>query len=164
MSVNFFNAICQEPLINAAIFGLCDDENGEKAHTNLFETDKWIAKVNNEHRIDLTFTAIDNCVLKYNEQPTRGRCDCMLTSENHIYFIELKNVRTSGWIPDAIKQLESTVQFFNESHDIRKFRHKKAFACNKKHKKFREIDNELNLRFFKTYKVRLDIQAEIIVI
>jgi len=41
---------------------------------------------------------------------------------------------------------------------------KKAFACNKQHKHFQEIDNELNLRFFKKYKVRIDVQADIIVV
>ena len=63
----------------------------------------------------MTFTAIDKCVLNDDEEPGRGRCDGMLTSDSneHIYFVELKN-EAKGWRTEAIKQLESTVQFFIE--------------------------------------------------
>lgn len=64
----------------------------------------------------------------------------------------------------AIEQLEATIQFFTEANDITTFRHKKAFACNKQHKHFQEIDNELNRRFFRQYKVRIDVQADIIIL
>ncbi len=57
----------------------------------------------------LTFTAIDKCIIKDNEQEGRGRCDCMLTSSDLIYFIELKDER-KAWITDAVCQLESTIK------------------------------------------------------
>jgi hypothetical protein len=50
------------------------------------------------------------------------------------------------------------------NHDLGSFRFKKAFACNKAHKHFQEIDNESNWWFFKTYGFRIDVQAEIIII
>ena len=113
----------------------------------------------------MTFTAIDKCVLKDNEEPDRGRCDGMLTSdsEEHIYFIELKD-QAKNWKQDAINQLESTVKFFIEHDNINVYKHKKAFACNKKQPHFQEIDNTLNLRFFREYGVRIDVQARIIVV
>jgi hypothetical protein len=161
--MDFFETSCQEPPINESLFGLCDDRNGAKAYTNTDDKTKWIATVKNENNITLTFTAIDKCVIKEDEEPDRGRCDGMLTSAEHIYFVELKN-EAKGWINEAIAQLESTIKFFKANHDIGVFKHKKAFACNKKHRRFQEIDNELNLRFFRTYGVRIDIQAEIIVV
>ena len=104
---------------------------------------------------------------KWQEQKSdRGRCDGMLTSasnEEHIIFVELKDERRK-WISGAINQLESTVQFFIEHHDITIFKHKKAYACNKRNRHFQEIYNELNLRFFRTYGVRIDVQATIIVV
>lgn len=133
--MNFFNANCQEPSINHKIFGLCDDENNQKAYTDIDDSSKWIAKVKNKNEIDLVFTAIDNCVIKNNEYLGRGRCDAMLTSTKHLYFIELKNV-ARRWINDAVEQLESTIQFFLDNHDIDVYRHKKAFVCNKKHSPF----------------------------
>ena len=44
------------------------------------------------------------------------------------------------------------------------FKHKKAYACNKQHGHFQEIENELNIAFFRKHKVRLDVQAEIIIV
>ena len=162
MSVNFYIAICRETL-NNSLFGLCDDNNGQKAYTDTNNSAKWIATVKNDRNKQLVFTAIDKCVIKDNEYQGRGRCDGMITSDEHICFVELKD-QAKGWITDAIDQLESTIKFFIESHDISTFKHKKAFACNKQHKSFQEIDNELNLRFFRQYNVRIDVQADIIII
>jgi len=162
MSVDFHVSACQEQL-NNSLFGLCDDNNDQKAYTDVTNAEKWIATVTNDRNKKLVFTAIDKCLIQNNEQRGRGRCDGMLTSDEHIYFVELKD-QAKGWITEAIEQLESTIQFFIESHDITIYKHKKAFACNKQHKHFQEIDNELNLRFFKKYKVRIDVQADIIVV
>ncbi len=79
--MNFFEPACQEPTRCESEFGLCDDQDGTKAYTNI-------------------------TVYKY----------------------------------------------------------KKAFACNKKHPHFKEIDNEQNLHFFRKYGVRIDLQARIIFI
>jgi hypothetical protein len=77
--------------------------------------------------------------------------------------VELKDERDS-WITGALEQLESTIQFFIANHDISAYKHKKAFACNRRKGRFQEIDNEINLRFFRTYGVRIDVQAEIIIV
>jgi hypothetical protein len=161
--MNFFDATCQEPAINQSEFGLCDDQDGTKAYTDITDATKWVATVKNPKQKNLVFTAIDACVIKSNEEVGRGRCDGMLTSDEHLFFVELKEQR-SNWISGAIDQLESTIQFFIQNHDISIYRHKKAFACNKKHSGFQEIDNALNKRFFTDYKVRIDVQAEIIIV
>ncbi len=160
--MNFFCPDCQEPAIHTSSFGLCDHQDGAKAYTNVNDHSLWIAEVKNDKNIQLIFTAIDKCVIKDNEEVGRGRCDGMLTSQEHIYFVELKNQR-GNWIADAINQLESTIRFFIANHDITVYKYKKAFACNKKHPHFQEIDNALNLRFFRTYGVRIDAQAKVIV-
>lgn len=163
MSINFYEASCQEPALTNALFGLCDDMTGAKAYTSTTEISKWIATVKNDNNKSLVFTAIDKCIIKDYEYPSQGRCDGMLTSDVHIYFIELKD-QTKGWISDAVEQLKSTVELFISSHDINIYKHKKAFACNKQRPHFQETDNEFNLRFFRKYKVRIDVQAEIIVV
>jgi hypothetical protein len=161
--MDFFNSTCQESPINEKLFGICDDENGKKAYTNTSDTSKWIATVKNDKKKELVFTAVDKCIIKDSEQEGRGRCDGMLTSSEHLYFVELKN-EAREWISDAIDQLESTIKFFLENHDVATYRHKKAFACNKRHRPFKVVDNERNNRFFRTYGFRIDVQAEIIVI
>jgi hypothetical protein len=87
----------------------------------------------------------------------------MLTFADTIYLVELKKQMTGGWIPDALAQLENTIRLLNATEQLKQFRFKKAFACNKKHPNFTVIDNELNKRFFKDYGFRIDVQTEIIV-
>lgn len=161
--MDFFDSACQEPPIQEKLFGICDDGTSEKAYTDVLDPSKWIAKVKNEKQIELIFTAVDKCIIKDNEEKGRGRCDGMLTSDEHLYFIELKD-ELKNWKTDAIEQLESTISFFNQHHDLSKYRHKKAFACNKKRKAFQVIDNEQNKRFFRQYGFRIDAQAEIIIV
>ncbi|GHT83585.1 hypothetical protein FACS1894137_05080 [Spirochaetia bacterium] len=163
MSFNFFDPVNQEPATTDTEFGLCDDQNGTKAYSDRNCREKWIATVKNENRIPLIFTAIDNGVISGAEAEGRERCEGMLSSKDHLYFMELKHQK-ADWIQKAKAQLESTINIFIENHGKPQYKHKKAFACNKKHSKFRIIDNDENLRFFRTYGFRLDIQAEIIVV
>ncbi len=62
MSVDFFNTRCKESALTNREFGICDNEDGSKAYTDVDNSPKWIAVVNNETQIEVTFTAIDNCI------------------------------------------------------------------------------------------------------
>jgi hypothetical protein len=163
MSLNFFCQKCQYPPITLHLFGLCDNEDGKKAFPDTENQDIWIATVRNNNNLSIVFTAIDKCVLHDHEFKGRGRCDGMLTTENLLYLVELKN-QNPPWQSDAIEQLKSTIQFIREKHDISRFKKLKAFACNKKRPKFVEIDNEKNKKLFRETGFRFDIQAEIIII
>ena len=129
--MNFFDPACQEPVRNDILFGICDDQNGSNAYTNINKRSTWVAIVQNARGISLTFTAIDGCVIKNGEEENRGRCDGMLTSDEHLYFIELKSGRKDRH-SNAIAQLESTIQFLIANHGTPNYKHKKAFACNKR--------------------------------
>lgn len=161
MSLDFFQSSCQEST-NETLFGLCDDQDGLRAYTNTDDPDKWVATVKNDRNLWLIFTAIDNCIMKSDEYPNTHRCDGMLASDEHLFFVELKDKR-DGWIEEAVAQLESTIRLFVETHGLPPQRHRKAFACNKAHPHFFVFDNERNRKFFSTYGFRLDVQAEIIV-
>lgn len=163
MSLNFFNNACNEPARTDTLFGLCDKQDGKKAYSDLANPETWIATVKNEKIFSLTFIPVDKCLIQDHEYHGRGRCDGILTSSTHLYFVELKDEEKS-WRTGAIEQLESTIEFFKDSHDINEFKHKKAFACNKQHRHFQEIDDELNIAFFRKHKVRLDVQAEVLVL
>lgn len=163
MSLNFLNNTCKEQERYDLSFGLCDNQDGTKAYSDAGNSETWIATVTNDSAVGLTFTPVDKCLIKDNEYPGRGRCDGILTSDQHLYFVELKN-QAKSWISNAIEQLDSTIEFFKEAHDVNQFKHKKAFACNKQHRHFQEVDNELNLAFFRKHKVRIDVQAEILIV
>jgi hypothetical protein len=163
MSLNFFRADCQYPPISLDTFGLCDNEDGTRAYPDTANPDDWIAEVKNEGNMDITFTAVDKCVLHDHEYPGRGRCDGMLTTENHLYLVELKN-QLPPWQSHAIDQLDSTIDFLVNNHDISQYKKRKAFACNKKRDKFVVIDNEFNKAFYNRTTFRIDIQAEIVIV
>jgi hypothetical protein len=160
--VNFFDTEHQESPTSDSFFGVCDDQNGQKSYTDRSDKSKWIATVINEKPFQLVFTVIDKGVIKDDELPGRERCEGMLTSNEHIYFLELK-VQRSGGIAKAKCQLESTIDIFNEVHPgkLETYTHRKAFVCNKRHPKFHVINNEEQKAFFDTYKVRFDINTEV---
>lgn len=162
MKTNFFETECQEDGRTATIFGICDDENGEKAYTDLADSNKWIAIVKNDIQKNVAFTAIDNCIeiLKKGTNDQESTCDGMLIFEETIYLVELKDQK-ANWINKAIQQLENTIKIILENHDLTDFKYRKAFACNKNHPRFATIDHERNKRFFKEYGFRIDVQAKI---
>lgn len=161
MNSNFFDINCQEAPITALVFGICDDQNGQKAYTDLANAPKWIATVENPNAHKVVFTAIDNCIsITRDDGSDEKRCDGMITYLDNIIFVELKVVAKS-WQSDAIEQLEITIQHFIANHDLTQFKHKRAFACNKKHPHFQVIETETKRRFFDKYRVRLNIQANI---
>ena len=166
MSVNFFETDCKEESRNEKQFGICDDQNGTKAYTDTTDSTKWIAKVTNVKEIDVSFTAIDNCiiVLKEGTKDKESSCDGMLTFAQNLYLVELKKQGTGGWISDAKGQLKNTIKLISENHDLSNFRYKKAFACNRKHPSFTVIDTAERKSFFeRTGGFRIDVQAEIVV-
>lgn len=160
MSINFFTEKCQKH-INATRFGICDNKNNTKAYITTTDETKWIATVENQQTVEVTFTAIDHCIeISKADGSMERRCDGMLTYTNNIVFVELKNQKTN-WISDAIEQLKSTIDCFTEYHDINLFQRKRAFACNKRHPSFQFSHKETMKAFFDTYKVRLNIQIQI---
>ncbi|MCH7402784.1 hypothetical protein ACFOUP_05675 [Belliella kenyensis] len=165
MSVNFFNTICIEESRREKLFGICDDQNTSKAYTDNTDNTKWIAKVTNIKEIDITFTAIDNCIIVFNEdtEEQESSCDGMLTFNDSLFLVELK-IQEKNWIPKAKSQLENTIKLISENHDLSNYRFKKAFACNRKHPNFTVIDVAERKSFFKrTGGFRIDIQAEIVI-
>ncbi|HCK0364862.1 hypothetical protein [Pseudomonas aeruginosa] len=163
--MDFFNPGCQSGPFNQVQFGLCDDQNTTRAYVDTTTPAKWIATVENPESRAVTFTAIDKCVIQDDAEPARGRCDGMLSTEDLLYLVELKDQR-AGWQSHAILQLESTILFLRQYHpaDLNRFRHKKAFACNKRHTAFAVIDHELKRRFFQNYGFRIDVQATVLVL
>jgi hypothetical protein len=161
--LDFFAPEYQEPPLNNRQFGLCDDEDGTPAYTDKMNQKKWVAKVENQHSFNITFTAIDKNVIKDDEYKNHERCDGMLTTNTHLYFVELK-YRKKGWMQNGISQIESTIELFDKAHPGKKnqYKYKKAYVCNKKHPYFQVMENDQMIKFFQNYRFCLDIQAAII--
>lgn len=161
--INFFKIECQTPNITAEEFGLCDDKKAAPAEVDFVDKNRWIATVFNEKPHAITFTAIDKCILKDHEYEDRGRCDCMLTTNKHLLLVELKD-KEPPWIAGAIEQLESTIQFLMDNHDLTQFKIRKIHACNKKADRFFVFDNDDNAEFLKRTTFRRDVQTNIVIL
>jgi hypothetical protein len=125
MSINFFDANYQSQT-NQYKFRLCDDPN--------VDCSKWIAIVENNQEIEVIFTAIDNCIEILRSDGTMdNRCDGMLTYNNHLIFVELKekNYR-NNWVVKGEKQLKNTINVFIANHDLEIYKSKKAYIANNK--------------------------------
>lgn len=149
---------CQETT-NEKKFGICDDiDNNDPAYLNFSDLENWNAEIINSEQVEILFTAIDNCInIIRDDGNMEKRCDCMLSYPNNIVFIELKKVRTKGWIPNGIEQLRTCIQVFKENNDINLFRKRRAVLANSKKPYFHFKQQETMQRFFNETKVRLII-------
>lgn len=133
MPVNFFDAVCQTPT-NAILFGICDTQPPPQspAYISTTHTGDWIAIVDNPNSVDVIFTAIDNCIviLKANGVDKDSSCDCMLTYQNTIIFIELKERQSQGWLVKADNQIRNTILHFTANNNMAAFSSKTAYIAN----------------------------------
>lgn len=139
MKVDFFASVYQrEQPRKDLVFGLndADQQNSKQgmAYSTTDEADKpWNACVNNKEGHEVLFTPLDhNIIIRPTSSETYSMCDGMLQHGHEwLAFVELKVVG-KGWIQDNIRQLESTISLFRENHDYKAFRHREAYAANRR--------------------------------
>ena len=166
MSINFSEAACQT-FSDRKLFGLCDDPPPASNPAYIDETDgaKWIAVVVNEDRYEVTFTAIDNCILiKRPDGKPAKRCDGVLTYNTTVTFVELKQRGAIGnaWVTDAEKQLRTTISYFESEDDAGNYNKNKAYIANSEHPKFKESQTRRMEQFFDDTGYVLRIENRII--
>lgn len=166
MSVIFFKTDCQEKT-SATKFGLYDAENNTPAKIILSDEHTWNATVINDAGKEILFTAIDNCIeiLKDNGNMD-SRCDVMLSYENNLFFVELKNKRDS-WQSEGLAQIDATIirmKAENESFYF-SFKKRKAIVANTKHQFpcFQDANIAQREYFMKIHKARIQFEGEIVI-
>ena len=142
MSIDFMKNTCQTASSRKK-FGLCDNPPPAKdpAYIDEFDGAKWIAVVINEYDYDCTFTAIDNCIDVFRPDGKMAqRCDGVLTYDDIIAFVELKQraARGNKWVEDAEEQLKETISYFEASDGSDDYKVKKAYISTSEHPKFKE--------------------------
>ena len=154
----------QESPRSDSFFGVNDgvQQNGDEgmAYTTTEETSKpWNAQVNNPNCQEVQFTPLDhNIVLHPTPSETYSLCDGMLRhGQEWLAFVELK-VIGEGWIQHNIEQLQSTILLFHANHDYRQFKHREAYAANRKHPSYHFSHKVQMNEFHSKTKFRLLIQ------
>lgn len=160
-------------------FGIRDDEKGKEERRNLELSNnpespilsipikelpafidynnkkEWNAVVQSDNRNDFNFIAVDNNI-PYNDKDgnENSRCDSIIYTEQTIVFIELKN-QEKKWFEESINQLKMTIDHFDKTDGLNKFKFKKAYACNKIHPYFNyQFKNRIQ-QFFRETGVSL---------
>lgn len=60
-----------------------------------------------------------------------SRCDGMLSYEDKIIFVELKDRQKSGWLVKGEEQLRNIISIFASSNDLNLYNSKAAYVANK---------------------------------
>jgi hypothetical protein len=165
MILNFDVSNCQTKS-SRKTFGLCDDPPpaNKPAYIDVANGAKWIAVVENESQQEITFTAVDNCIeIRSPEGKMKQRCDGMLTFNNTVIFVELKDRDAHGnaWVEKAIPQLKSTIESFETTDMADNFNKKLAYVSNKQHPKFKSTQQQKMNTFYNETKYILRIQGRI---
>lgn len=132
-------------------FGICDKPAPSiiPAYINEDTPSTWIGIVNNPNKFEVTFNAIDNCLEIFRENGSRDKkCDGLLSYENNLIFVELKERASRNWLMTGKKQLTATIKRFKQEHDTSKFDSIKASICNKLKPQFK-YGNLTNIQQFK---------------
>lgn len=108
-----------EPVRNEEMIGICDPEGERPAYSTSDKNspDKWVATIKNTGNENIQFIPVDKNIVYYRDDGQKeSSCDGMIlyNDDSSICFVELKDVRTSGWISDAIDQLKETIKVFNK--------------------------------------------------
>lgn len=166
MSIDFCKIECQTRTQEKR-FGIYDAEDKSPAKITFVEEDAWNAIVINDNSKSILHTAIDNCIdIRRDNGDMDNRCDCMLTVEDTLILLELKNKRDS-WQSEGLAQIEATIKRMkNESHQFyNEFKKRKAIVANRKNQfpMFYESNKEQREYFMKEYKTRIQFEAEIVI-
>ena len=155
-----------EPVRNEEKIGICDPDGERPAYTTSDENspDKWVDTIKNAGNVNIQFIPVDKNIVYYRDDGQKeSSCDGMIlyNEDTSVCFVELKDVRTAGWLADAISQLTKTITVFNQNHDYRGFSCRTAYAANCHHPNFQNSCRELLQEFRSKTHFRLAPQATI---
>jgi hypothetical protein len=149
MAVDFKKPTCVT-VTNEAIFGICDDAppSVDPAYLSFENAEGWIAWVDNEQNKDVTFTAIDHCVVILRPNgDMETSCDGMLNYDRTVKFIELKDRDSGRWLGKAIDQLEMTIKIYKADVGLDAFDRYYAYVANKQRPYFKAASTSLSGQF-----------------
>lgn len=149
MAVNFNKPACVTNT-SEEVFGICDDAppSVDPAYLSFENAEEWIAWVDNYHKKDVTFTAIDHCleILRPNGDQ-ESSCDGVLSYDRTIKFIELKDRDSGRWLGKAIDQLEMTIKIYKTDAGLAAVDKYFAYVSNKQRPYFKAASTSLSAQF-----------------
>jgi hypothetical protein len=131
MAINFFQAQCQSKTTET-VFGIYDVPPA----TLSFEiSDDWHIWVDNKNAREVTHTAIDYCLGIPGSEGER--CESMITYDDVLTFIELKDRDGGRWAGKARDQLKNTIRLFKRDAGTVGYRKLYGHIANKQRPNFK---------------------------
>ena len=131
MAIDFFQAKCQSTT-SETVFGIYDAPPATLSFKN---PDDWNLWVDNGYAKEITHIAIDDCL---GIPGTEGeRCESLITYENSLMFIELKDRDGGKWAAKARDQLINTIKLFKRDVGIDDYKRLYAHIANKQRPHFK---------------------------
>lgn len=141
MAINFFQAKCQSTT-NETVFGIYDAPPATLSFSNV---DEWNVWVDNPSAKEITHTAIDDCL---GIPDTEGeRCESMITYDDVITFIELKDRNGGRWAGKARDQLINTIALFKRDANIAAYKRHYGHIANKQRPNFKAGGQNFSQQF-----------------
>lgn len=131
MAIDFFQTKCQSKT-SETVFGIYDAPPATLSFTN---SDEWNVWVDNAGAKEITHTAIDNCLGIPDSEGER--CESMITYDDVLTFIELKDRDGGRWAGKARDQLKNTLALFKRDADITAYTRHYGHIANKQRPHFK---------------------------
>lgn len=131
MAIDFFQINCQSQT-NETVFGIIDKP---PAALSFKDSEDWYVWVDNPHAKEIIHVAIDQCL--YINSSEGERCESLITYDDVIIFIELKDRDGGRWAGKARDQLKNTIVLFKRDDDISKYTRHYAHIANKQRPYFK---------------------------
>jgi hypothetical protein len=141
MAINFFEAKCTS-VTSEKVFGIIDTPPSTVVFNNAEDWNVWVDNVNEK---EISHTAIDDCL----EIPhTEGkRCESMITYDDVITFIELKDRDGGRWAGEARDQLKNTIALFKRDANINNYKRLYGHIANKQRPHFKAGGKNFSQQF-----------------
>jgi hypothetical protein len=131
MAINFFKAQCQSKT-NETVFGVYDAPPATLSFAN---SDDWQVWVDNAQAKEIIHTAIDDCLGIPDSEGER--CESMITYDDVLTFIELKDRDGGRWAGKARDQLINTISLFKRDAGIAGYQKLYGHIANKQRPHFK---------------------------
>lgn len=130
MAIDFFQVGCQTKT-SEKVFGIYDTPPATLVFTN---SDDWHAWVDNDQAKVIMHTAVDDCLGI--PRAEGERCESMITYEDVLMFVELKDRDGGRWAGKARDQLINTISLFKRDASIAPYTRHYGHIANKKRPHF----------------------------
>jgi hypothetical protein len=141
MAIDFFKATCQS-ITKEMVFGIYDNPPATLVFEN---SENWHAWIENDHSKEITHIAIDGCL---GIPDVEGeRCESMLTYEDVLIFIELKDRDGNKQAGKARSQLMNTINLFKRDANIQCYGKHYGYIANKQRPNFKAGGMKFNQEF-----------------